>query len=628
MTDNITEQARAMKDGQPEVEMLASPAALAASLKDRPSVLLIDDEPNVLLALRRGLSAHCLLESASNAVDAFALFNSHGPFSVVVSDLRMPDLSGVEVLKAIHCRSPATAGILLTGSADLAAAMDAINSAHVFKFLAKPCPIPALLAAIQEGHALYLKATAAEAVMRETSHYDALTHLPNQNRFALDFLEDKDTAEHGYLAVVAFEDATRLIDTYGVELVNGLRAQIAQRWIDTTPLSSADGPSIYCIGDHFALLLRTADETVARHTCEAFLAVLRPAFDLKGHALRLKMRAGLYQCRAGDDALQALRCAEAACRAARAGNDAQVAIFGPQSLDQERRRDTLVQTLRSPDLYQQLRLVLQPQWHLVRDKLFGLEALLRWTLPQLGEISPAEFLPLMKELQILDEVDEWALNEACEHRQILRHVLPSSARIAVNVSVGELYRGDFAGRVTAALERSGLPPALLEIELTETEAVANSQHIAQSLDTLTGSGVSLAIDNFGTGDSTLSYVGAPSAHILKIDRTLTQRLTTHETGRDLIERVIDLGHGCGMPVIAEGVENEQQSRMLLLLGCDAIQGYWLAKPLEAHEVEDWLKGRSALINASGYSWRGSTVSGSDTEQTMPADLSAQRGKAP
>jgi EAL domain-containing protein (putative c-di-GMP-specific phosphodiesterase class I)/CheY-like chemotaxis protein len=599
-----------------------------ALLNERPSVLLIDDEPNVLLALERGLSSHCSLATASNAVEAFAQFSSAGPFSVVVSDLRMPDLGGVEVLKAIHCRSPATAGILLTGSADLASATEAINSAQVFKFLSKPCPIPALLAAIQEGHALYLKATAAEALMWETSRYDTATNLPNRNRFALDFLEHKDAAEHMYVAAIAAEDTTQLIDTYGVALVDALRAQIAERWINKTPIDSAGGSRAYSIGHNFALLLRAENESEAQHTCEAFLAVLQPAFDLKGHTLRLRARAGLYQCRSGDDALHALRCAEAACRAAPPGSDARVGVFGPQSLEKEHRRDTLMQALRSPDLYQQLRLVFQPQWHLLRDRLFGLEALCRWTMPQWGEISPAEFLPLMKELQILDEVDEWALNAACGYRQTLRHALPSSARISVNISVGELHRGDFAGRVNAALERSGLPPALLEIELTETEAVANSQHIADSLKSLTASGVSLAIDNFGTGDSTLSYVGEPPAQILKIDRTLTQRLTTRESGRDLIERVIDLGHGCGMPVVAEGVENQQQSRMLLLLGCDAIQGYWLAKPLEADELKDWLKGRSALVNTSRYSWRESKDSEADSDTALAASVGAQSQTTP
>lgn len=600
-----------MKSGRPEQEAPPSTVASNEWLNERPAVLLIDDEPNVLLALKRGLSSHCSLATAGNAVDAFTQFSNAGPFSVVVSDLRMPDLGGVEVLKAIHSRSPATAGILLTGSADLAAAMEAINSAQVFKFLCKPCPIPALLAAIQEGHALYLKATAAEALIRETNRYDTATNLPNRTRFALDFLGDKDTREHSHVAVIAVEDPTRLIDTYGVALIDGLRQQIAQRWIDKVPLDADNTPRIYSVGDHFALILRAENESDAQHTCEAFLSVLQPAFDLKGHSVRLKMRAGLYQCHTGDDAAHALRCAESACRAAPLCSDAQVATFGPQSLEQERRRDAMIQALRSPDLYQQLRLVFQPQWHLARDKLFGLEALMRWTVPHLGDVAPAEFLPLMKELQILDVVDEWALNEACGYRQVLRTVLPGSARIAVNISVGELHRGDFAGRVVAALERSGLPPALLEIELTETEAVANSHHITQSLKALTGKGVSLAIDNFGTGNSTLSYVGAPPAQILKIDRALTQRLSTQEGGRNQVGRVIELGHGCGMPVIAEGVENQRQSRMLLLLGCDAIQGYWLAKPLEAFELEDWLKGRSSLINTSGYSWRESTASEAD-----------------
>jgi EAL domain-containing protein (putative c-di-GMP-specific phosphodiesterase class I)/CheY-like chemotaxis protein len=624
MKDSATDETSETNTSKP-AGMTATPlVACTPQQHDLPSVLLIDDEPNVLLALKRRLDGQCSVTTASNAVDAFALFSSHGPFSVVVSDLRMPDLSGVEVLKAIHCRSPATARILLTGSADLAAALEAINSAQVFKFLSKPCPIPALLAAIQEGHALYLRATAAEALMRETSRYDALTNLPNRNRFALDFLEDKDTAQHRYVAVIALDDPARLIDIHGVALVNGLRAQIAQRWIEKAALGPAGAPRIYSVGDNFALLLRAANETDAQHTCEAFLSVLQPVFDLKGNPLRLRTRAGLYQCRPGDDAFHTLNCAEAACRASSPRCDAQVRTFGPDSVEQERRRATLIQALRSPDLYQQLQLAFQPQWHLVRDKLFGLEALLRWTVPQLGAISPAEFLPLMKELRIVDEVDDWVLNEACQYRQTLRHVLPSSARIAVNVSVGELHRGDFEERVTAALERTGLPPALLEIELTETEAVENSQHIAHSLKRLSESGVSLAIDNFGTGDSTLSYVGAPPAQILKIDRRLTQRLGTNDAGRELIERVIDLGHGCGMPVIAEGVESEQQSRMLLLLGCDAIQGHWLAEPLEAHEFVYWLKSRSILINTSGYSWRHSAIAETDIAEAAVPDASRRQ----
>jgi EAL domain-containing protein (putative c-di-GMP-specific phosphodiesterase class I) len=253
-----------------------------------------------------------------------------------------------------------------------------------------------------------------------------------------------------------------------------------------------------------------------------------------------------------------------------------------------------------------LRLVFQPQWHLLRDKLFGLEAFIRWSAPELGAVSPAEFLPLMRELDILDKVDNWVLQEACWHRQTFRHVLPGCARIAVNVSVAELHGDDFSGRVTAALKRSGLPPELLEIELTETQAVGNPEHIARLLKTLTERGVSVAVDDVGTGYSSLSFLGAVPAQVLKIGRALTQRLATQRAALDLIERIIALGHASGMPVIAEGVESEKQARMLLLLGCDAIQGYWLTEPLEAHELEGWLNSRSALADTSGYSWRIST----------------------
>jgi diguanylate cyclase (GGDEF)-like protein/PAS domain S-box-containing protein len=249
----------------------------------------------------------------------------------------------------------------------------------------------------------------------------------------------------------------------------------------------------------------------------------------------------------------------------------------------------------------ELRLLYQPRMALALSRIVGVEALLRWHGPE-GDIPPAEFIPLAEESGTILEIGEWVLREACRKvAKWQRLGLPSLA-VSVNVSALQLLRGDFPGVVGRVLEETGLPPASLELELTESVVMANAPQSADKLRALRDLGVSLAIDDFGTGYSSLAYLRRLPFTTLKIDKEFVDDLS-HDTETEdaaITTTVLAMARSLGLKVVAEGVETEAQLQFLRDHRCDEIQGFWLAPPLEAAECPAFIRrwrpatGRSSL----------------------------------
>ena len=256
-----------------------------------------------------------------------------------------------------------------------------------------------------------------------------------------------------------------------------------------------------------------------------------------------------------------------------------------------RRRATISGALRKVLERGELRLVYQPRLGLSPMRITGVEALLRWNSAEHGVVHPVEFIPLAEESGLIMEMGEWALREACLTLQRWRQHGLVDLSMAVNVSMLQLLRGDFAKVVRQLLEDTGVPPKRLELELTESVLMANAEQSATRFQAFRAMGVSLAIDDFGTGYSSLAYLKRLPITTLKIDKTFVGDLGMDPDDEAIATTIITMAHSLELCVVAEGVETDAQARFLRQHGCDEIQGYWLAPPMDAHRclafIRNW-----------------------------------------
>jgi EAL domain-containing protein (putative c-di-GMP-specific phosphodiesterase class I) len=225
----------------------------------------------------------------------------------------------------------------------------------------------------------------------------------------------------------------------------------------------------------------------------------------------------------------------------------------------------------------QLSLVFQPRVDLQHGGWLGAEALLRWTHPTLGAVSPAEFIPIVEKTSFARATTAWVL-EAAMLQLVAWRDAGMQVQVAVNVSATNLIEPDFAAGVIARLQRHNLPPHLLEIEITESAVMTNPLQAEQALRALSAAGISLAIDDFGTGYSSLAYLQKLPANVVKIDRSFIQQLE-QKPDSALVKAMIVLLHELKYRVVAEGIETEAMGHLLRDMGCDEAQGYWYARPL-------------------------------------------------
>ncbi|MHC2107246.1 putative bifunctional diguanylate cyclase/phosphodiesterase [Methylobacterium sp. CM6246] len=236
----------------------------------------------------------------------------------------------------------------------------------------------------------------------------------------------------------------------------------------------------------------------------------------------------------------------------------------------------------------QLRLVFQPRIDLPTGRCIGAEALLRWNHPVLGPVSPSEFVPVIEHSPHAQAMTafvlETALAQARRWRDAKREIV-----ISINVSAANLHEMDFAHSVQVALERLGLEPERLELEVTESAIMQDAINARRQLDELAAAGVRLAIDDFGTGYSSLAYLQDLPAHVVKIDRSFVLKLSEGQKEMSLVRSMIGLSHDLGYRVVAEGIETVEAADLLLAMQCDEAQGYFFARPLEVDEFQSWFE---------------------------------------
>jgi EAL domain-containing protein (putative c-di-GMP-specific phosphodiesterase class I)/GGDEF domain-containing protein len=283
-----------------------------------------------------------------------------------------------------------------------------------------------------------------------------------------------------------------------------------------------------------------------------------------------------------------LRAAYGAAQDARAANTAVSFHSAAKDGAQARRFDLLRDFESAIDHPGQLRLMYQPRIDLATGRCRGGEALLRWRHPTLGEISPAEFIPIIERTAMVGPTTAWVLNAAIAQIGAW-HAAGLDLRLSVNISAANLKEADFAARVQLMLLKHHVPADRLELEITESAVMEHADLALAQLQLLSESGVTIAIDDFGTGYSSLAYLQRLPVHVVKIDQSFVRDLATGREREDnLVRSMITLSHGLGYRVVGEGVETAAAAELLRDMGCDEAQGYLFARPQETDDVARWI----------------------------------------
>ena len=443
----------------------------------------------------------------------------------------------------------------------------------------------------------------AEQELRYLANYDTLTSLPNRallserlSRAIVRARRQESRIGVLFLDLDRFKDINDSLGHAAGDRI--LRATAAR-------LQQTVGPQHTVArlgGDEFTVVLENLDtadqaEKVAREIITSFEAPL----DIDEHqdvAITPSIGISIYPDNA-QVPTDLLKHADTAMYQAKAAGRRIFMRYTDSMEVAIRRRATISAALRKVLDRNELRLVFQPKLSLPQARITGVEALLRRTSPEYGEIPPAQFIPLAEESGLILEIGEWALREACHTLQRWRAHGLDRLTMAVNVSALQLLRGDLPHVVSRILEETGVPAEYLELELTESVVMSNAATTSATLQAFRELGVQLAVDDFGTGYSSLAYLKRLPITTLKIDKEFIGDLTRDADDEAITSTVITMAHSLGLNVVAEGVEEEAQVQFLRSHRCDEIQGYWLSPPLDAHRclglIRTWAPDRNAAV---------------------------------
>ena len=431
----------------------------------------------------------------------------------------------------------------------------------------------------------------AEARMRHLANFDQLTGLPN--RHLLNERLDQaisETARNGSAMAVMFLDLDHfqnindslghsIGDRYLVEVSARLKAAVREE--DTVARLG---------GDEFILLFPGIDADAAAVIASKLIESVSQPCHIDQHELVDTPSIGIaIYPEDGHSGEELLKNADIAMNRLKQGTRNDFRFFTPEMQAHSTRTMLLLSALRQALARGELHLHYQPQISLRDGGVIGAEALLRWRHPELGNISPAEFIPLAEDSGLIIPIGEWVLHSAAAQMKRWQEAGLPLQVVAVNLSAVQFHQPDLPERVTHILEQVGLAPERLELELTEAVAMDDPQGAVAMMDKLHARGIRLSIDDFGTGYSSLSYLKRFNVYKLKIDQSFVRDLTEDPEDKAIVTAIINLASSLGMQTIAEGVETPGQLAFLRLQGCHEVQGYYFSKPLDAAAFEAYLR---------------------------------------
>jgi diguanylate cyclase (GGDEF)-like protein/PAS domain S-box-containing protein len=419
-----------------------------------------------------------------------------------------------------------------------------------------------------------------ESRMAHMAYHDGLTDLPNRAAFlqALAQMIEacEGTSEEFAVLSLDLDGLKEINDVFGHAVGDKLLIEVARR----LQASARGGVVARLSGDEFGLIIDGKQPVAGVMLAEQLAEAVAKEFQIDGKSVRTGVTTGISVFpHNGSDAASLLANAGAALFRAKAKSRGTISIYEPEMDQQIRDRRVLHQDLSLAIKNGELSLHYQPQamarQTVAASEAVGFEALARWLHPVRGFVPPGDFIPIAEESGLIVEMGEWILREACREAASW----PMPLQIAVNLSPAQFMHGDLVGLVHSILLETGLAPGRLELEITEGVLIEDFDRGLALLRRLKALGVRVSMDDFGSGYSSLSYLQAFPFDKIKIDRAFVINLGRNPQSAPIIRAVIGLGHGLEMSIVAEGVETQEQLGFLADEGCDAVQGYFIGKPL-------------------------------------------------
>jgi diguanylate cyclase (GGDEF)-like protein len=562
-------------------------------------VLLIDDDLDIhalVAAMLKPLDV--ALTSAYTAEEGFAQALRLVP-DLILLDHELPDATGIEVLARARAEGAlAQVPVIVVTGSERRDVLTACFSGGASDYIRKPFFGAELRARVQS----VIDRQRMLAELGRAANVDALTGLPNRAllQWRLQHAIDRrlDDAEYNFALMFIDLDRFKIInDSLGHETGDQLLTEIARRLrvnLRAQDCITRDGAGNMVArlgGDEFVVILdHVASVDAATAVADRLLAVLEEPYALGAHVVRCSASIGLVHAsaeyRAADDML---RDADIAMYEAKARGKNCHARFTPAMREAIHNRLRLENAMRDAIGTDQFFLVYQPIISLETRRLESVEVLLRWRHPQLGLISPADFIPIAEETRLILPLADEVLRRACTQFVTWQREAPefAPAYISINLSRVQLADPTVADRTMGILRDVGIDPTCVQLEVTESQLMQYRAVAAELLAEFKTHGIRLAMDDFGTGYSSLSCLQEYPFDVLKVDRALTENVSRGRGYSALLHAVMTLADNLGLEVVAEGIERIDQLVLLQALGCPYGQGYLLSRPLEARALEEW-----------------------------------------
>ncbi|WP_246690383.1 putative bifunctional diguanylate cyclase/phosphodiesterase [Methylorubrum populi] len=457
-----------------------------------------------------------------------------------------------------------------------------------------------------------------EARIIHMARHDGLTDLPNRTRLreiGAERVEALRTGADGQLAVLCLDlDRFKPVnDSFGHAVGDALLRAVAGRL-----RGHVRGHDVVARlgGDEFAVLSHVEDAAGAMGLAERLIEIVAAPYRLDGITVEIGMSAGIALAGAEDDLPQDIECllkeADIALYEAKTGGRGTARLFEPQMDETLRERLGLERELREALAQSRFELHYQPLVDLSDNRITGMEALVRWRHPERGLVNPAVFIPLAEETGLIVPIGEWVLGQACRDAA----AWPDAISVAVNVSPLQLRNRGFVQSVLGALATSGLKASRLELEITESVLLDDTEVNLETLHSLRRLGVRISMDDFGTGYSSISYLRRFPFDKIKIDRSFVRDCAGQSDAGAIIRAIVSLGASLGITTLVEGIETEPQLATIRAEGAQEVQGYLFSPPRPVHEI-------ALLLEAGIASGAGNAASPAASHAASAAEIPAR-----